>query len=375
MASIVDVYVRWAINKCNATNVGYSQAYRNQQKVGGIVYYDCSSFVWFAIKAAGFPVGDGWPFTTFNMGSVLKSFGFSELSPNRAWLPGDILVRNRTSTQHTEIVYDTSRRTMGAHTDGVPLADQVSITTPSSPSDWDHLYRYQDGGGGDGWSVSWVTRVSDVASVANLNSMERANNALCVYSALHGLGWSDVAIAGALGNMETESTINPGACEYGHGVPSATTLRYPGGLGLIQWTDFPAYTGQNVNPVLWYASKQGKTWSNGTFQCQMLNKADDPSVTSCGMSEGARWGWQTSSSYPSIAFSAYKTINSSAGTAAEYWYYDMEMHSTYAASLPQRKRQAEAWLNYIQQHRNDYPDDTTGGGGDAPLTIVSFDPF
>ena len=374
MATIVDIYHRWAVNKCNDAHVGYSQAYRNQQRVGGITYYDCSSFVWFALKAAGFPLGDGWPFTTFTMGSALKALGFTEMSTNRSWLPGDILVRNRTNTQHTEIVYDTSRRTMGAHTDGVPLADQVSITSASTPSQWDKLYRYQDGGGGDGWSVSWVTRVSDNASNANLNGTERANNAMCVYSALHSLGWSDVAIAGALGNMETESTLNPGACEYGRGVPG-TSLKYPGGLGLIQWTDYPAYAGVNVNPVLWYAAQVNKKWSNGTFQCQMLNKADDASVTACGMGDGPRWGWQTSSSYPSISFSSYKSYTGSASTAAEYWYYDMEMHSTYAASLPQRKQQAQTWLTYIQQHRDDFPTDPDAGGGAAPLTIVSFTPF
>jgi hypothetical protein len=174
--------------------------------------------------------------------------------------------------------------------------------------------------------------------------------------------------------METESTLNPGACEYGHGVPG-TSLKYPGGLGLIQWTDYPAYAGINVNPVLWYAAQVNKKWSNGTFQCQMLNKADDSSVTACGMGDGPRWGWQTSSSYPSISFSSYKTYTGSASTAAEYWYYCMEMHSTYAASLPQRKQQAQTWLSYIQQHRDDFPTDPDAGGGAAPLTIVSFTPF
>jgi hypothetical protein len=131
----------------------------------------------------------------------------------------------------------------------------------------------------------------------------------------------------------------------------------------------------NVNPVLWYAAQLNKKWSNGTFQCQMLNKADDSSVTACGMGDGPRWGWQTSSSYPSISFSSYKTYTGSASTAAEYWYYCMEMHSTYAASLPQRKQQAQTWLSYIQQHRDDFPTDPDAGGGAAPLTIVSFTPF
>ena len=32
----------WAIQTCNAPNVGYSQTYRNKQTVGGVTYYDCS---------------------------------------------------------------------------------------------------------------------------------------------------------------------------------------------------------------------------------------------------------------------------------------------------------------------------------------------
>lgn len=41
----------WAIETCNAPNVGYSNAYRNQQTVGGITYYDCSSFINYALLA------------------------------------------------------------------------------------------------------------------------------------------------------------------------------------------------------------------------------------------------------------------------------------------------------------------------------------
>ena len=44
----------WAIETCNAPNVGYSNDYRNQQTVGGITYYDCSSFINYALLAGGF---------------------------------------------------------------------------------------------------------------------------------------------------------------------------------------------------------------------------------------------------------------------------------------------------------------------------------
>ena len=61
----------WAIQTCNAPNVGYSQAYRNQQTINGITYYDCSSFVNYALLAGGFETPSYAPrhnaFTTYTM--------------------------------------------------------------------------------------------------------------------------------------------------------------------------------------------------------------------------------------------------------------------------------------------------------------------
>ena len=102
MAGNINSAYAWAISTCNDPNVGYSQAYRNQQTVNGITYYDCSSFIWYALKAAGFPVGDGWPFVTQNMGSVLISLGFKEVPNSGEYKPGDIGVNPET---HTEMCY------------------------------------------------------------------------------------------------------------------------------------------------------------------------------------------------------------------------------------------------------------------------------
>ena len=44
----------WAVQTCNAPNVGYSQRYRNQQTINGITYYDCSSFINYALIMGGF---------------------------------------------------------------------------------------------------------------------------------------------------------------------------------------------------------------------------------------------------------------------------------------------------------------------------------
>ena len=55
-------------------------------------------------------------------------------------------------------------------------------------------------------------------------------NAKYIYSYLKSEGWTLNAIAGMLGNMQAESTINPGRWE------SEDIFNYSKGFGLVQWT-------------------------------------------------------------------------------------------------------------------------------------------
>ena len=98
----IEAYVSWAEGIAADQSHGYSQARRNTQQD-----YDCSSLVWFALKHAGFPVGNGWPFTTFSMGHVLQGMGFAHFSWSgnmadaaRSLQRGDIVVN---PAAHTEI--------------------------------------------------------------------------------------------------------------------------------------------------------------------------------------------------------------------------------------------------------------------------------
>ena len=59
-----------------------------------------------------------------------------------------------------------------------------------------------------------------------LNDSQKENNAICVINFYRNLGVNDTTIAGILGNMEAESTIEPILNERGGG----------GGYGLVQWT-------------------------------------------------------------------------------------------------------------------------------------------
>lgn len=154
---------QWAVNTCNATNVGYSQKYRNAQTVNGITYYDCSSFVWYALKAGGFENIGNSPFTTRSMGAILEEAGFTKKdSVSSGWLAGDIMWKNG----HTEMCYkplDTGIGgvCMGAHSATGSLANQVSIgdvngnaSYVSTSSRFPVLYRYGDSGAtGYGFSI------------------------------------------------------------------------------------------------------------------------------------------------------------------------------------------------------------------------------
>ena len=95
----------WSISTCNASNVGYSQNYRNQQTVNGITYYDCSSFLWYALKAGGFDVESAYlqalgyaysgnAITTSNERAWLIALGFTQVDINGEWKAGDILWRS-----------------------------------------------------------------------------------------------------------------------------------------------------------------------------------------------------------------------------------------------------------------------------------------
>lgn len=68
--------------------------------------------------------------------------------------------------------------------------------------------------------MAWISRAG------GLTQAEMENNANIVINTLRTWGYDDRTIAGILGNMQNESSINPKRIEAGGG----------GGYGLVQWT-------------------------------------------------------------------------------------------------------------------------------------------
>lgn len=193
-------------------------------------------------------------------------------------------------------------------------------------------------------------------SGTGISEADQRQNVSAIQAVLTGYGWNLTAIAGAIGCFVEESGLNPGIYETSHGGDLSNLPYFPGGMGLAQWTDYPAYTATYPNPLPWSADKEKKNWWDGNFQCWLLTKADDDAYTSMGYGQGPRWGWQTSSSYPSIAFSEYQKLNGETGSdidqATEFWFYDMEWHYSQQGELylPQRKAAARKWYEYMSGH-------------------------
>lgn len=212
--------------------------------------------------------------------------------------------------------------------------------------------------------AEWVVKIGGTNTP--MNQDEQNNNAECFMGLMSKTyGWSLEAICGALGCFHEESMMNPGVYETSHGGNLNNLPYFPGGMGLAQWTDYPAYTATYPNPLPWSANREGEDWWNGNFQGWLLTKADDNSYTAMGYGQGPRWGWQQSSSYPSIPFSQYvKETNYSIELMTEYWFFDMEWHYSEVPSgyLTARKEWANYFYDYLQGKDPDIP-----GGGGTPV--------
>ncbi len=90
--------------------------------------------------------------------------------------------------------------------------------------------------------------MSFISNNTRLNRADMTINATYIFNKLTIAGWSVNAIAGVLGNLETESSINPGRWEGGH------EGNMSGGYGLVQWTPATNYTN--------WADARGLEWGH-----------------------------------------------------------------------------------------------------------------
>lgn len=149
-----------------------------------------------------------------------------------------------------------------------------------------------------------------------LNRVEQENNVTILTPKFLEWGWTLESIAAMLGNMEKESTINPGIWENLDDIAK-------GGYGLVQWT-----------PYTKYSEWAGNGWEgNGDKECERIKWELDNGVQ-----------WISTSEYP-LSF-----LQFTQGSDVEYlawtWLYNYERPTD--LNQPSRAVAAQAWYQFIK---------------------------
>lgn len=135
---VVAKALEWAYKTANDDSIGYSM---NGNLRWGQDYYDCSSFVITAYRYAGLSL-EGATYTG-NMYETFLAEGFEDvtsevnLATGDGLIAGDVLLN---TIKHTEM-YTGNGKKIGAHTDRVAKADQVSENSYSNYP-WNYVLRY-----------------------------------------------------------------------------------------------------------------------------------------------------------------------------------------------------------------------------------------
>lgn len=157
-----------------------------------------------------------------------------------------------------------------------------------------------------------------------LTTAQMRNNAILVYEELTSRGWTLNAICGILGNMQSESTINPGIWQN---LDSSNTS---GGFGLVQWTPSTNFTD--------WATDNGYAIDDGYAQLKWIDEQTIP-----------RAQWIVTIDYL-VSFDDFRKSTQSPEWCASCFLKNFERAGVEVEE--QRRSQAAAWKVYIEDHLN-----------------------
>ena len=186
-----------------------------------------------------------------------------------------------------------------------------------------------------------------------LTQQHRDSNAILINQYLSNLGWTREAIAGILGNMDVESSMNPALIEgrtYHSLITNAQCLAIDDqhGVGLVQWTGHTntAPAGQKLAS---FAIRYNMEWYDGELQCFRLEREYQTNIQFVpGMVDGTLWNWNN-----------YVTSTATPETLAKAWQYCYENGGSDTATRQAKARYyygmigqtLPAWLYYIMARK------------------------
>lgn len=154
-----------------------------------------------------------------------------------------------------------------------------------------------------------------------LSKAEMENNARYIWNYLGAQGWSLNAVAGMLGNMQTESTINPGIWE------SLDSGNTSGGFGLVQWT--PA------TKLISWANSMKLDYQDMDTQLERIEYE---------LANGIQY-------YPTPSYP--ETFKEFKSSTKDPYYLGMAFLANYerpaVSNQPKRGQQAQAWYEFLSE--------------------------
>lgn len=151
-----------------------------------------------------------------------------------------------------------------------------------------------------------------------LSLTEMQNNANIMYAFFTEKGWTVNAISAMFGNMQTESTLNPGIWE--------NLDPFVGGYGLVQWT-----------PYTNYSEWAGDGWQdNGQKEMERIIYELENHLQ-----------WISTSLYP-MTFREFSQSDKPPAYLAQAFLYNYERPTV--KPQPARSKQAEYWYEYLVGH-------------------------
>lgn len=153
-----------------------------------------------------------------------------------------------------------------------------------------------------------------------LTQSQMASNAQYILNYLRVRGWTKNAVCGMLGNMQTESTINPGLWQ------SFQANNMNVGFGLVQWTPASKF----IN----WANENGLNHLNIDSQLMRILYEVENKIQ-----------WYSTSNYP-MSFVNFTQSTQSPSYLAAAFIYNYERPASYS-TLSTRQSQANYWYNNL----------------------------
>lgn len=171
-----------------------------------------------------------------------------------------------------------------------------------------------------------------------LSRSEMQNNAELIWGFFKAQGWTLESVSGMLGNMQSESSINPGIWQN-------LTVNYNNGFGLTQWT-----------PATKYINWAGSDYKNGYLQCERIIWELDNHEQ-----------WISTSGYP-LSFKTFSTSTESPEYLAQAFLKNYERPKD--QNQPWRSTQAREWYEYLGGTTPPDPPDPPTPTGNWPRSKI-----